>query len=314
MSAMMGCANGLAMTGMVFPDIRTDAYTLVTDAMNKKVDISVSRADAKSATMKHLYGSMAVPKAIFGDKVEYFFETLREEAPGAMKLFDLLKNSWDPELINNTWELPDFHMAHVPVTETIETRIHVPAIKYTPSVIVEVVKPQDYGVSLIANAVHSVDAYVLRTMVRRCNYSPRKLKEALATLRCGISTFTPNSKYIDKYNDTNLVDLTMVNDVPRWELLGYPQDMRDALIRIIEMSLSHKPFDIITIHDSFACLVGNLNQLRRTYADIMAELVRSTVVDDILSQITQTEVKVDRYNSNLEELAYVVSQSNYGVS
>lgn len=249
MSAVMGCVKGMAMTGLVYPDVRTDAYTLVTEAVNKKIPVSVSRKDSKSAVMKHLYGSMAAPKAVFGDKVEFFFEALREEAPGAMQLFDLLKNSWNEELIYNTWELPDFHLAHVPVTETIETRIHVPAIKYTPSVIVEVLNPQDYGVSLIANCVHSIDGYVLRTLIRRCNYVPRKLKNALKYLKTAYIAKGEN-EYTRKFKATNIADLTMVNDAPTHAMLVYPQDMRDALIRIIEMSLSHKPFEIVTIHDS----------------------------------------------------------------
>ena len=49
MSAMMGCEKGTALTGLIHPNIRADSYTLITQAMNKKVEVHVTRAQAKSA-------------------------------------------------------------------------------------------------------------------------------------------------------------------------------------------------------------------------------------------------------------------------
>lgn len=51
MSVVMGCKKGASLTGLVYEKVRTDAYTLITQAMNKKLDdaVEVSRADAKSA-------------------------------------------------------------------------------------------------------------------------------------------------------------------------------------------------------------------------------------------------------------------------
>lgn len=49
MSAMMGCEKGMALTGLIHPNIRADSYTLITQAMNKKVEVHVTRAQAKSA-------------------------------------------------------------------------------------------------------------------------------------------------------------------------------------------------------------------------------------------------------------------------
>ena len=49
MSAMMGCEKGMALTGLIHPNIRADSYTLITQAMNKKVEVQVTRAQAKSA-------------------------------------------------------------------------------------------------------------------------------------------------------------------------------------------------------------------------------------------------------------------------
>ena len=142
-----------------------------------------------------LYGSEAVPRNVFGEKLlPLFYETMDAVAPGAMQLLALLKAAWNPEATVNTWQLPDGHMAVVPVTETIEKRICITELKYTPVVQLEVVQPQEHGISLIANTVHSVDAYVLRTMLRRCNYSVRDVKHALNKLRTCLLYTSPSPR------------------------------------------------------------------------------------------------------------------------
>lgn len=55
MSAVMGCKSGAEMTGLIDPNNRVDAYTIVTDYMNELLakagmqGVVVSRKDAKQA-------------------------------------------------------------------------------------------------------------------------------------------------------------------------------------------------------------------------------------------------------------------------
>lgn len=53
MSVLTGCVHGATATGLVDPDVRADAYTACTQAMNRILgsDVQVSRKDAKSALM-----------------------------------------------------------------------------------------------------------------------------------------------------------------------------------------------------------------------------------------------------------------------
>lgn len=150
MSAMMGCKSGMALTGLIMPNVRADAYSLITKAMNEKVSVEVSRKEAKQAIMKGLYGSTKVPKDIFGDLVPYFYETMHEQAPGAMQLLELLRQGWNPEVDRNIWALPDGYMAMVPITETVDKKIHIAQLRYTPVVRIQVIAPQERGLSLIA--------------------------------------------------------------------------------------------------------------------------------------------------------------------
>lgn len=74
MSVLMGCKDGASLTGLIDPNKRTDAYTLITDHMNTLLsqaginNVIVSRKDAKQAIMTALYGSIAEPLKIFGKK------------------------------------------------------------------------------------------------------------------------------------------------------------------------------------------------------------------------------------------------------
>jgi DNA-directed RNA polymerase len=68
MSALAGCIDGARATGMVDPNVRADAYTATTRAMEDILggSVHVSRGDAKQALMTTLYGSKKTPKQIFG--------------------------------------------------------------------------------------------------------------------------------------------------------------------------------------------------------------------------------------------------------
>lgn len=311
MSAMMGCKAGMALTGLIMPNVRADAYSLITKAMNEKVPVEVTRKEAKDAVMKGLYGSTKVPKDIFGDLVPYFYETMSEQAPGAMQLLELLRQGWNPEVDRNTWALPDGYMAMVPITETVDKKVHIAQLRYTPVVRIQVIAPQERGLSLIANVIHSVDAYVLRSLVRRCNYSIRDVKEGIKALTT-LNHSHKESEYLDAWQRTGIVDMTMINGTTS-EIAGYPIEMRQQLIRMLEMCLEHKPFEIITVHDDFKCSPVNANQMRRVYADILGDLVDSTLVDDLLNQVYQDD-KVMQKLGDVKELAKIVRQSNYGLS
>jgi DNA-directed RNA polymerase len=53
MSTLMRCKSGASLTGLIDPDTRTDAYTLITEKMNVKLDseLVIPRKDSKKALM-----------------------------------------------------------------------------------------------------------------------------------------------------------------------------------------------------------------------------------------------------------------------
>ena len=161
MSVMTGCKSGCYMTGLIDPDKRMDAYTLITGHMNDRLgsaSVVVSRPDAKDAVMKTLYGSKKEPRVIFGDKspaYNAFYEVLEDKCKGAYRLLNVLISAWDSKKDFNHWVLPDGFNAYVPVMQSQVNRVKVEELEYTMSVQTWLNQPLDYSVSLAANVVHS---------------------------------------------------------------------------------------------------------------------------------------------------------------
>ena len=157
-----------------------------------------------------------------------------------------------------------------------------------------------------------IDAYVLRTLIRRCNYKPRDVNRMYSLLKTTVKSTDYESEYVRIYRETNMVDMTMIH-ASETEVAGFPTAMRLKLLRMLNMCKEHQPFEIITVHDDFSCHANNVTQMRRVYADIMGDLVESTLIDDILDQLYGDRDTVEKMN-NPTLLAAKVRQSNYGIS
>ena len=330
MSALTGCLAGATATGLVDPYRRADAYTTVTDTMRKELTSlgTIARADAKDATMHTLYGSVKSPKKIFGDGTpehKAFHTALNIVAPGAMELLGDLRSAWQPFALSHDWTLPDGYDSHVPVKQKVETRIEVDELDHaTFGYIYEVNEGLETGLSLIANTVHSVDAYVLRSLVRRCNYDPELMQNAssniamILVMREEDPTETDdhylnaNAKRLkDRYTATTMPDIRILDYCEFAELSTLSIPHLKGLASILNQMLDHAPFEVLTIHDQFDCHPNHMNHLRLHYREILAQLAESTVLDDILSQLYGTPGIFPKKSTNL---AAKIRGCNYALS
>jgi hypothetical protein len=87
--------------------------------------------------------------------------------------------------------------------------------------------------------------------------------------------------------------------------------MLRKLLFTLETMLYHEPFEVITVHDSFACLANHCDTLRYWYKEILAEIAESTLLNHLLSQIHGEECTFKKINPNLASL---IRNSNYGLS
>lgn len=319
MSVLTGCVAGATATGLVDPDRRADAYTQLTEEMNKILGgvLSVSRKDAKQSLMTTLYGSKKTPETIFGkDTPEYkaFYQALQIVAPGAWALLQILLNSWNSYALFHAWKLPDGYDARVKVMEKKQVRIEVDELDHASFTyqFYENVGTKK-GLSNAANSIHSVDAYVLREMHRRCNHDKGVITQAHeaieATLnqrKLGLAQPTEAhgkvAYYMEQYHRSTLASAVILPYLNQGTAAMLTTEHLEALLKITTGMLAHKPFPLVTVHDAFASHAGNVNQVRWHYKEILADMAESNLLDDLLSQLYKEPCTFDKLSFNLPEL------------
>lgn len=270
LSCLTGCRSGAHATGLVDPTKRMDAYKEVTDTMNTlediKVRVKVPRKDAKDATMKSLYGSQAEPRKIFGedtDELQAFYRAMMIVCPGAWQALEDLRNAWNPYALFHAWKLPDGFDAKVKVMEKMEKRIEIDELDHaTFTHEFYVNEGTRTGISLVANVTHSVDAYVLRCMQRRCNYNEAMVLQAQMILvtaqfdraaghkKEALEEGTVFRYYMDQFNRSTVADIVILPHLTG-ENVKQMSDWHIAkLLGIIDDMLKHKPFEVLTVHDA----------------------------------------------------------------
>lgn len=330
MSALTGCLAGATATGLIDPNVRADAYAKLTEVMNRLLNTisSVSRPDAKQALMTAFYGSKQTPKDIFGEdtpELSAFYQAAQEIAPGAWELLHDLLDSWNPYALSHAWKLPDGYDTFVKVMQTEETRIEVDELDHsTFTYEFSVNKGSKKGLSNAANVVHSVDAYVMRTMHRRCNYDVAMATRAADLIEIELLDRAMDSSgakdyaclsekeayYLDQYQRSSLVDITIAPHLTQLGIMGMTTPYLLKLQSILAAMLSHRPFELVTVHDEFKAHANNINHVRYHYKEILADISESTLLDDLLSQVYGTKGTFRK----LQNIGSLIRNSNYALS
>lgn len=334
MSVLTGCVSGAAATGLVDPNRRADAYTQVTEVMNDVLGanaIVVPRGDAKDALMTTMYGSRAKPIEIFGEdtpELSAFYQAAALVAPGGWELLQVLRASWQPYALVHEWKLPDGFDARVKVMEKVETRIEVDELDHA-TFTYEYYENigSEKGLSLIANSIHSVDGYIVRSMHRRCNYDRQVVEyvdQCVESELIGRSLYgQPSAEdmaqsmddkvayYIEQYNRSGMVDAVILPHLNQANVTCLSQQHLQAISKLVNQMLEYTPFELITIHDAFKAHPNNINHVRQNYINILADLADSNLLTDLLRQITG---KQDTYQKLSNNLSTLIRGSEYALS
>jgi hypothetical protein len=329
MSVLTGCVNGARATGLVDPNRRADAYTETTQLMVKHLggSVNVSRADAKRGVMTSYYGSKKTPKDIFGEdtpELNAFYAAINELAPGAWELLQILLASWRPYALSHDWKLPDGFDARVKVMSKKEVRIEVDELDgatFTYEFYEN--EGEKKGLANVANMTHSMDAYVLREMHRRCNYDAEVMANADRAIEMELIQRsmgkTPSDEYLshkvsyyrDQYARSTLASSVIFPYITEDTVQCLSTEHLQALAAICQGMHQYRPFPLVTVHDEFKSHANNVNWVRWTYREILAEIAESNVLDDLLSQIYQMPGSTfDKLSFNLADL---IRKSNYAL-
>jgi hypothetical protein len=287
----------------------------------------VARQDAKDATMTSLYGSKAEPKRIFGEdtpELNAFYLAMHRVAPGAWELLQDLLDSWQPFALVHEWKLPDGYDARVKVMNTVEARIEVDELDHaTFTYQWKENVGSEKGLSNAANVVHSIDAYILRCLVRRCNYNRPMVEKAHASMIEALiyKSLNPEAEakatkgklqyYVEQYERSKMPDVVILPYLTTNTAKDLSVEHLNALIELVQQMLEYQPFELVSVHDEFQCHANNMNYLRQQYANILADLADSNILSDILSQIHGTQ---GTYPKVTKDLSKYIRNSNYALS
>lgn len=169
-----------------------------------------------------------------------------------------------------------------------------------------------------------IDAYVLRSIHRRCNYDRDMVMQAMSVLldewdRRNQGSSTQESPadnkvgyYVKQYERSGMADVVILPYLKEENDTQYlSTDHINKLLEIIEGMLEYQPFEVLSVHDEFKCHANNMNHLRQQYINIFAEIAESDLLSDILSQIHGVFGICPKLSNNLGEL---IRGSNYALS
>ena len=326
LSAMAGCVRGADATGLVSHK-RADAYTDVTREMNKILQlrgmstIVVPRDDVKRAMMTSVYGSTAVPKEVFGegDLLDVFYSAVAVVAPAAFELMTALLHTWQPYALQHSWVMPDNHHVMIKVLEQKETRIEVDELNHaTFTTYVTINQGTEKGVANVANVTHSVDAYVLRSVIRRASFDVQKVQEAYKLLNDSLSVDADTTEpcddalqtMLDIYKYSAMLDVSIIDYINESNVHHVPLPMVMRLLAVLTEMLARGSSPVVTVHDSFGSLPTHCNTVRYWYKEICAELAESNMLAFLVSQITGKHVT---YIKKSNDLGNKIRNSSYGI-
>ena len=326
MSVMTGCIKGADATGLVSQK-RADAYTDVTTEMNSILklkglsSIEVKRDDIKRCVMTAGYGSTLVPKEVFGegDLLTTFYQAASAVAKGAFELMPALLDSWQKDALSHNWVMPDNFHVNIKVMQTKETRIEVDELDHaTFTTYVKINKGSEKGLANVANLTHSVDSYVLRSLIRRASFDVCKVNEAVKLISNAIQHSRDTVSTCDEalenmlniYEYSAMLDVSIIDYINADNIGHVPLALLVKLNATLGKMLELGSSPVLTVHDAYFSHANHCNAVRYWYKEILAELAESTILDFLVSQIVGEEVK---WNKPVNNLAELIRNSNYGL-
>lgn len=225
MAALSGCFKTASNVNLVDTGNREDIYEKVANGMNKLNDFEVNRGIVKKPIMTTMYGSTKQPEEVFGEatpELEAFYDMLYQECPGPVELLVAIQSCWNPLGLEHSWTMPDGVKIECKVMGVLESSFKIDELdKAEVTYATTVNRPQKKGLSLAANVTHSVDAYIVREMVRRLH----KLDIQMAPIH---DCFYARPQYMNKVRSTyiqimaEIADSSLMQDIFR-ELTGDPK-------------------------------------------------------------------------------------------
>lgn len=311
LSCLSGCTKSGSTVNLVDPTKRKDFYGEVAASTNGKF----TREELKQPVMTSFYGSKAEPIKIFGKgtpELAAYYEMLASELTGAYGLLNDIQSCWQSGESFHRWEMFDGHTVYIPVVQDIESKVEIDTLdgmSFTHRH--RVIQGTDTGISLAANLTHSVDAYVVREVVRRASYNlfrVEQLAKLFAKVMGKVDLDAPCPMDITRVISTDRI----YNLISKESYSEYTEGELHHINYRLHSMLRKQPYKVLPIHDSFAQHPNFCNATRHNYANILTEIAATDSIQFILRQITGDYDLV--YEKDDGELWKIIQNSNYALT
>lgn len=298
--------SGLLLQSMILRD-EIALETLLSDIdiytwFIKKLNIDISRKKIKKIVIPRYYGSeigiiIKFEQLGHKEKAFEFFKLYAELLPKCDQLRQIMLDAWNWGKDSYHWITPDLGECNQAVQELAEegtwskvvskfnwgTRDHgmCYANAYIPH---KGCRPfgKDGTRSLGANLIHSLDAYVLRELVRRCSQADRYteiwFKLGKATQNGILFSKDPKvQKFYDFWKKTGIPSLRVLEYISAGDNL--PVEYYNAIGKGVRR-LPECRFDIyFTVHDEFACKVNYADLMQKQFNYIISDIYQGHYLD-----------------------------------
>ena len=316
LSCLVSDPQAASLCNVIDTGNREDAYLLLYHAMVKRIGeaAKIERKATKLAIMAAFYTSRNEPRRVFGDGplLEAFYDTVREEAPGAWELNETFLAIWDNTKDLYSWVLPDNFHVHVKVMGTNRETVNFLNRPYEVSYSSQ--QPVERGRFLGAHTAHCCDALVVRELRWRCHYDPAQLAEVRRVLGCGSPLKTLNTdgdKLVkilwDHYLDSGFLSARIL----RYLTYSNVGHVDPAVVLALMDTLPKKPFNFMPVHDCFRVHPNYGNDIRRQYNQLLHDIAKSDLLSFIMSQQVGRRVKIGKMDP---EMYKKILEANYALS
>ena len=238
-SALTGCKETASKVNLINTGKREDVYEYCVNLMNRQLASSdyVDRDILKQPLMVHYYNSLAIPREAFNDnQLEAFYSALSTGFTGGEDFLESVNSVWT-DMDSYSWDMPDNHHVYIPVMSKEAVEVESEGCTFTYEYTVN--KANNNANHLCANVTHSVDGYLLRQVVRGCNFDIGTIHDSFAV--------HPNNarKLRSVYREelANIADSSLLEEILS-AIAGYPVKYQKYsndlgnLIRASEYALS----------------------------------------------------------------------------
>ena len=253
----------------------------------KKFPRELEKDVKKKCIMQFTYGGNSYCVSNLGTDVHEFHRLYKEHLPLVFTFRNACVAGWNDEALAYSWSLPDGFEVNMECTKPIsdipdycDTRIELEIqgkrhhIKPFWSINTPLQKGELGTKGIGANLIHSIDAYIMRELVRRCH---GQFRTDLGSITIGELKCSANAKAIyDMWVQTKMVSLNILNELKKGDSI--PQEYYDA-IKDVMLTLPEHSFYIKPIHDEFCCRVEFRDEMVQVYNCLLVELYNSTYAE-----------------------------------